>query len=929
MNRLNQIAITCLLYYLFGYLGLQLAIPPGFASAVWPASGIALACILKFDKLAASLGIFLGSFIVNIGVSTELASQASLELVLSPLTIAFGSLTQALIGNQLFNGLVGHKHILDSHDKIIRFILLVAPISCLVSSSIGTSTLYVRDLITTENFAFSWLTWWVGDTIGVLLFCPLALVNLSNKLEYNTSKKLYVTIPTSALFIGVLVIFIYSMHERKSTLQGEINENAGRFFYSLEENLETSIRMLSSFAGLFIASQQVEKTEFELFAQNILAGDKVFHGIGWTEIVARDQRKTYESKFKEAGFNSYTFTEIGKDGELVPALQRDYYYPVLYIYPFKRNARAFGFNLGSNKERLKALEQAKATKRPIATAPIKLVQETGTEQGTILYYPVYRPSKATDDNQPFLGFVSGVIKASGVIGNLLQQAESAHYGINIRDVTESSGPVSLITSGYAHNANYSPVRKTIDFGERKIEFEFFANDEFKVFTRDWNSFVILTIGLIIVSLIQAFILLIVGHTIAIQKEVKRKTQALIKAKVDAESANLAKSQFTANISHEIRTPLNAIIGLVNRCLKTSLNSKQKSLLNNVALASESLMSLLNSTLDFSKIEANQFELEYQPFELTHLLKKLYAIFNQNAKDKGLDFTISVPDSFVSNLIGDATRLEQVLINLYGNAFKFTETGFIRLELQTEAKGSNSVCYKFIVRDSGVGIEMDKQAFLFDAFRQADSSTNRKFGGTGLGLTISKSLIELMGGSIGFNSEPGKGSEFFFTVSFDLASPAERIKAEDFNQDILALNNSHLEQLAEPDETNQAKHSLADFRILIVEDIELNRIVVEEILKEYGAKIYSARNGRECIEQLQRDSNFSLILMDLQMPEMDGFEASSIIFSSPDWSRIPIVAMTANVMKEDIEKCLSMGMSGHVAKPIDEKLLIATLLQILA
>jgi signal transduction histidine kinase/HAMP domain-containing protein len=389
---------------------------------------------------------------------------------------------------------------------------------------------------------------------------------------------------------------------------------------------------------------------------------------------------------------------------------------------------------------------------------------------------------------------------------------------------------------------------------------------------------------------------------------------LTRARIDAEAASTAKSNFLANMSHEMRTPMNAIIGMTNLAKSSTELERKDYCLGKIENASNHLLGVINDVLDMSKIEANKFELSCQEFNLEKLLQRVTNVITSRLEEKHQTFTINLDKNIPINVVGDEQRLAQVITNLLSNAVKFTpDDGSVQCNLKCLREAGESIVIQVEVIDTGIGISEEQQGQLFSSFQQADSSISRRFGGTGLGLAISKGVIEMMNGSIWVNSKVGSGSTFIFT--------AELKKAANVHPD---------ETLAANEKSSTPFGEVGSFKgsaILLAEDVEINREIVLALLEPTELMVDCAENGVEVLRMFEANpAKYKMIFMDIHMPEMDGYEATRRIraLELPQAKTIPIVAMTANVFRQDIERCLEAGMNDHIGKPLDFNEVLETL-----
>lgn len=373
---------------------------------------------------------------------------------------------------------------------------------------------------------------------------------------------------------------------------------------------------------------------------------------------------------------------------------------------------------------------------------------------------------------------------------------------------------------------------------------------------------------------------------------------LKEAKRKAEESSKAKAMFLANMSHEIRTPLNGIVGMAEQLAQSRLDADQRYFIDIMRSASSTLLSIINDVLDISKIESGKFSIETISFNLNETIRRTLSIFEEKARVAGISLDVDLMDDRGISHLGDPHRLSQVLFNIVGNAIKFTNSGYVRVTSQL-ARGENDICWvSFSVEDTGVGMDMAYLAKVFEAFSQEDASITRKFGGSGLGLSIARSIIQIMGGTIQIESEKGKGTRVFIRIPMRLSNDKTK-------QEIV--------------EMTDLQKSLKGLRVLAVEDNELNRMVLQVILKKCDVVMSIAHNGQEAIDLIQ-EKEFDIVLMDVQMPIVDGLEATKYIREELK-STTPIIGLSANAMREEVEICKQAGMNDYLVKPYSERALV--------
>lgn len=672
----------------------------------------------------------------------------------------------------------------------------------------------------------------------------------------------------------------------------------------LQTTLDEHIEILHTTATFFDASEHVDPEEFRLFTLPFLSRHPEIIAMRWLPRVEHPQRARFEAEAREQGLKNYHILDIASHG-LTPAAQRAEYFPIRYaesqrVYP------AFGLDPMSRPSNAEAMKRAWMNGNATLSRPFKLGDENfvGTD-AFALYKPVYRPGVDKVDpaqrKTGLLGFVSIVMQGRSLGVMPYRKDETTLLQFELHDASPEGA--LLYASAPDALGDATPARliyqQKIQIPDRDWFIRITPTPLFMQQHEDRSQGLIVLFGGMIATTLLTLMLFITLRNAARMSQLANA----------AEAASTAKTAFLANTSHEIRTPMNAVIGMTELALASQLDSRQRDYIEKAHSAAISLLGVLNDILDFSKIEAGKLQLDNTAFDLNELLEQVRGIVVDAAQSKGLTLRFEYGEDMPRGLCGDSLRLKQVLTNLLSNAIKFTAQGRVTLSLKADeiSDDGQRVRLNIAVSDTGMGIPPDQLRQLFQPFSQADGSITRRFGGTGLGLAISKQLVQLMGGEITAESTPGSGSCFHFTAWFGRCDdPLPR----------------HSKSGALP----VADDALRGMRVLLAEDNVVNQQLVAELIWRVGADITVVGDGGEALACLngQDSLNFDLVLMDIQMPHIDGHTATRRLRENPRFANLPIIGLTAHAMADERQHCLDAGMQDYLTKPIDVRQFYATL-----
>lgn len=895
---------------------------------IWLPAGIALVgCYLWWWRFFPA--VFLASYIFNFAATPNFDFNLLLSVsAIQNSIIASGAGLQAMVGSALLRYWLGNPICQWKNKKTLYFIFIVGILVNLISASFGVSALTVfNPQYAVEDFQLNFIFWWFGDSLGILLSLPfiLSLLNFRHLETEQRKARWIILYSVSALFIIISLLTQFFITSSNLNADELVTKEVKVIENGIYRQISSSIQQLSLLAEFIQHNPDASREQFHGFVHNLTRSSNTLKAMSWNPLIKQSEKSDHEKKL--ALIYDKKILIRGKP----LSLDDDIIY-VKLISPENNNAKAIGFNVYSNPSRKKPLDSTMLNYQPQATPIIQLVQSFNKEPAFLLFFPVFEQSMQTKNtaDKRLIGFATGVFLAEKIIANAISDSHKKlfHYQLYeqnkkawfLSNTADSHVNSRDINQHFSHSFNVAGQTWYIHLFAKKSYLNQRQHQEFLQF------FLLLVV---IVTTIVASILLMHNRQLQLNNQVDQRTESLQKAMQEANYANKAKSQFLANMSHEIRTPMNSMIGFA-QLAKVSNNMEEiKSYLQHIDISSDLLLHIVNNILDISKIESEKIYLTNEALDMHLVLSRIYSLFSGEANNKKLTWHLidNIPKTVI--FLGDQTRIEQILMNLCGNAMKFTQKGGVSMTADLLEVVDNKVQLSIKVKDTGIGIAEERIDKLFKPFTQADNSTSRDFGGTGLGLTIAQKLSQLMEGNISVESKVGIGTSFIFTYWLpltDTSPKTEEISHSSFQQ-LVSQNEQSLQNNTELARKRARYHDeLSALRVLVAEDNRINQKLIKTILNKLGIDAVIVENGQLAIAYLQAEP-VDVILMDCQMPVLDGYQATAKIRAMPKYTDLPIFALTADVDTRSKNKALSLGFTRHLAKPINIEQLTVCLLEV--
>lgn len=699
----------------------------------------------------------------------------------------------------------------------------------------------------------------------------------------------------SVILMACLTISFVTISKLIESERVRFNNLSQKLQNAIKNELESNARVLAMVKFGISQNPKFNRFDFHLLTQVHLSYMPSLKAIKWIPKVSHNDRELFENQAQNDGFPDFKISrkEINQGSNLGD------YFPVYFLEPYVKNEASLGIDLASMPGMMATMTKAANTGKTLATPEIKFLTISNDSYGFSLFTPIYYRNSQGYEPPGFhriKGFLSTDHKIDRLMGQAISRSDATGLNMSIIDFSIESDPQLLFEAESLSTPAWIKfvAEDIIKVGGRSWKLLIVANKEFWARTNWIETILLILFGCLFVISAGMLVIYLINDTVRTKKLVEIRTRKYKSAKHQAEMALESRSIFLANMSHEIRTPLNSIIGYTELLVEDESNSEKKNQLENIKEAGEGLLCIINDILDLSKLESGKLTFNESTIPIRHFLSHTISMYQDLAKRKNNSLNLFISNELRSNYLGDPNRLRQILINLIGNAIKFTENGQVNLRALPHDEGIS-----FEISDTGIGIDSGSLPKIFEHFTQADNSSRNQLGGTGLGLSIVKMLVNQWKGRIDVQSEPEMGT--LFTLMIPLIPAADQ-------EDVGPVKTPVVSR--QPDSSKPLK-------VLVCEDNQMNIQLIRTRLSKSGFIVDIAENGLIGFEKFKNES-YDFILMDIRMPVMDGVTATLKIRAYEKTNNLrqtPIIAQTANVMKEDIETYIAAGMNSHVAKPI--------------
>ncbi|HUP91811.1 MAG TPA: CHASE domain-containing protein [Solimonas sp.] len=766
-----QLALVAAGYWATAKLALLLAIPPGYATAVWPPAGIALAGALLCGWRVAP-AVWLGSFLANLPNGFDASSAAALgHSLVIPASIATGAAAQALAGAALIERLVGYRNILTQELSVVPMLLLGGPLACIIGATVGVTTLQLAGAVPADGYVASWGTWWVGDSVGVLVVTPLVLLWAVRPRAAWLQRQVLVTLPLAGLLVLVVTLFIGASQRESNRIRAGFEATAAGFVAGLHKELEQYVALVTALRGLMENAPGTGPAEFARFSELVIGRMPPGTTAAWLPRVPQAGRAAFERAQQAAVAPDFEIRQLGADGQLVRAGERAEHVPVTYIFPPDGNLPALGFDLTSLPDRVAAMALARQTGRPALTDPTHLVQDRRDRIALLIVAPVLRPPGGAPEPE-LAGYVSAAFRSPEMMSRALRRLESQGVRLTLTDPAAPLEQRLIYRSpdAGALRPGDLELHRRIDLLGTFWDAALVLPADYLVSHRSLHVWAVLAAGMLFAGLFGVFVLVMIGRTARVETLVAERTAKLahevrrgerLQQEMRLQAEKLAASnreleQFAYVASHDLQAPLRTVAsfaGLLRHRYAATLDDAGRDFLDAIEEGTRAMKALIMALLDLSRVSAERAAMTAVP-----LGEALDSVRRHIAKDLA-DAGASVSYGSLPTVRGDRKMLERLFENLLTNAVKFRAPGAHPVVVIEAGRVEGG--WSISVRDNGIGIPADALGDIFLLFHRLHPAD--RYAGTGIGLAICKKIAELHQGSIRVESEPGKGSTFVVTL----------------------------------------------------------------------------------------------------------------------------------------------------------------------